>query len=310
MDEYGFIIGLIASAIQAGTPILYATLGEILCERSGILNLGVEGMMLIGAMTGFAVTLHTGSPVLGALAAIPAAGLMAAIHAFLTVSLQANQVVSGLGLTIFGIGMSGFLGASLVGRKGAGFAPIKIPLLGDIPFLGPALFHHDAMVYLAILLVPVTWYYLFKTRPGLTLRACGENPSAADAWGESVALTRYIHVILGGCLAGLGGAYLSLGYTHMWVENMVAGRGWIALALVIFGFWHPGKAALGALLFGGVGVIQLRAQAAGANIPSSFMSMMPYLLTVIVLVLIMIRQRKTGRVDAPAALGLSFRRGE
>jgi len=310
MIEAAFFTGLTAAAVQAGTPILLATLGEILTERSGILNLGVEGMMLVGAMTGFAVTLYTGSPVLGALAAAPAAGLMALVHAFLTVSLQANQVVSGLGLTMFGIGLSGFFGADLVGKKGAGFAPLKIPVLGDLPFIGPVLFQQDALVYLALLLVPLTWYYLFKTRPGLTLRACGENPSAADAWGESVAATRYLHVMAGGLLAGLGGAYLSLGATHMWVENMVAGRGWIALALVIFGFWHPAKAAAGAFLFGGVGVLQLRVQAAGTTVPSSILAMLPYLLTVLVLILITLRQRRTGRVEAPAALGLPFRRGE
>ncbi len=310
MTDIGFFTGLVAASIQAGTPILFATLGEIICERSGILNLGVEGMMLVGAMSGFAVALATGSPVLGAGAGVLASGMMALIHAFLTISLQANQVVSGLGLTIFGIGLSGFFGTSLVGRTGAGFAPIEIPFLSDIPFLGPVLFKQDALVYLALILVPVIWWYLFKTRPGLTLRACGENPSAADAWGESVARTRYIHVVVGGFLAGLGGAYLSLGYTHMWVENMVAGRGWIALALVIFGFWHPGKAAVGAFLFGGVGVLQLRVQAAGTTIPSSILAMLPYILTVLVLVLITLRQRKTGRVEAPEALGLSFRRGE
>ncbi len=310
MGETAFLISLAAAAIQAGTPILYATLGEILAERSGILNLGVEGMMLVGAMTGFAVSYHTGSPVAGVAAAAAAGGLMALIHAFLTVSLQANQVVSGLGLTIFGMGLSGFLGFGLVGLKTAGFKTWALPYLGDIPILGPILFRQDALVYLALILVPVCWWYLFKTRPGLSLRASGENPSAADSWGESVALVRYVHTVIGGALAGLGGAYLSLGYTHMWVENMVAGRGWIALALVIFGFWHPGKAAAGAFLFGGVGVLQLKLQAAGTTIPSSILSMLPYLLTIAVLVMITIRQRKTGRIEAPAALGLPFRRGE
>ena len=251
MLEIGIITGLLTGAIQSGTPILFACLGEIICERSGILNLGVEGMMLAGAMVGFAVSLNTGSPVLGVIAGAAAGGVMALIHAFLCISLLANQVVAGLGLTMFGMGMSGLFGLSYVGKKAPGFGPIAIPGLSDIPFLGPVLFNHDALIYLALILVPVSWWYLFKTRPGLVLRACGENPSAADAWGESVAGYRYVHVIMGGILGGIGGAYLSLGYTHMWVENMVAGRGWIALALVIFGFWHPMKAAAGAFLFGG-----------------------------------------------------------
>lgn len=310
MLEAAFLIGMFQAVIQAGTPILLATLGEILSERAGILNLGVEGIMLIGAMTGFAVAKGTGSPSLAAFAGAMAGGLMALIHGFLTISLQANQVVSGLGLTMFGTGLSGFLGAGLVGQKAAGFGPVALPGLSKIPFIGPILFNQDPLVYLALLLVPATWFYLYKTRLGLITRACGENPSAADAWGESVAANRYLNVFLGGVLGGLGGAYLSLAYTHMWLENMTAGRGWIALALVIFGFWHPGKAALGAFLFGGVGVLQLRIQAAGTTIPSSILSMLPYLLTVAVLVVITIRQRKTGRLEAPAALGLPFRRGE
>lgn len=310
MPEYTFITGLIAASLQAGTPIIFACLGEILCERAGVLNLGVEGMMLVGAMCGFAVALHTGSPVLGAIAGALAGGVLSLIHAFLTISLMANQVVSGLGLTIFGVGVSGLLGSGLVGKKGPGFLPLKLPLLSDIPILGPIVFQQDALVYTAILLVPAMWVYIYKTRPGLALRAVGENPSAADAWGESVASIRYAHVFAGGVLAGLGGAYLSLGYTHMWMENMVAGRGWIALALVIFGFWHPVKAAAGALLFGGVGVLQLRVQAAGATIPSSILAMLPYLLTIAVLVAITLRQRRTGRVEAPAALGISFKRGD
>jgi simple sugar transport system permease protein len=310
MPELNFITDLLAASIQAGTPLLLACLGEIITERSGNLNLGAEGMMLVGAMTGFATAYFTGSPVLGAIAGSLAGCGMSLIHAFLTVSLQASQVVSGLGITIFGIGLSGFLGVGLVGLKGPGFAKISIPFLSDIPIIGQVFFNQDALVYVALLLVPLTWYYLFRSRPGLSVRAAGENPSAADAWGESVATIRYIHVLMGGFLAGLAGAYLSLGYTHMWMENMVAGRGWIAVALVIFGFWHPFKAAAGAFLFGGVGVLQLRVQAAGVHIPSSLLVMLPYLLTVGVLILITLRQRRSGSVDAPAALGLPFRRGE
>lgn len=310
MVEVAFMTSLLAAMVQAGTPILLATLGEILCERVGNLNLGVEGMMLIGAMTGFAVTHLSGSPTLGVFAAAAAGGLISLIHAFLTISLMANQVVSGLALTIFGSGMSAFLGTSMVGIRAPGFYPLAIPFLSDIPFIGPILFKQDILVYFTLVLVPVVWWYLFKTRPGLIVRACGENPAAADAWGEAVNRVRYAHVVAGGVLAGIGGAYLSLAYTHMWVENMVAGRGWIALALVIFGFWHPFKAAAGAFLFGGVGVLQLRIQAAGTIIPSSLLGMLPYLLTIAVLVIITIRQRRTGRVEAPAALGLPFRRGQ
>jgi ABC-type uncharacterized transport system permease subunit len=309
MADLAFVTGLLAAAIQAGTPILFACLGEIICERSGILNLGVEGMMLIGAMVGFAISLHTGQPVLGVIAAAIAGGAMALIHAFLCISLIANQVVAGLGLTLFGMGVSGLFGLGYVGTKAPGFSPIAIPGLSDIPFIGPIFFNQDALVYFALLMVPACWAYLFKTRPGLVVRACGENPAAADAWGESVASYRYVHVIMGGVLAGIGGAYLSLGYTHMWVENMVAGRGWIALALVIFGFWHPMKAAAGAFLFGGVGVAQLRIQAAGAMVPSALLTMLPYVLTIVILIVITLRQRKTGRVEAPAALGQGFRRG-
>ncbi len=310
MNEPAFLTSLLAAALQAGTPILFACLGEILAERSGVLNLGVEGMMLVGAMVGFAVSLSTGSPLLGVAAAGLAGAGMALIHAFLSVSLLVNQVVSGLGLTIFGMGVSGFFGMELVGKKAPGFGPVPIPLLSKIPVLGPIFFNQDLLVYLGMLLVPACWYYLYRTRPGLVMRACGENPSAADAWGESVAATRYLHVLLGGVLAGIDGAYLSLGYTHMWVENMVAGRGWIALALVIFGFWHPLKAAAGAMLFGGVGVAQLRLQAAGTLLPSALLNVLPYLLTVVILVVITLRQRRTGRVEAPDALGRPFRRGE
>jgi ABC-type uncharacterized transport system permease subunit len=243
------------------------------------------------------------------MAAAAAGGAMALIHAFLCVSLIANQVVAGLGLTMFGMGISGLFGLAYVGKKAPGFGPIAIPGLGDIPIIGPIFFNQDLMVYFALLMVPACWYYLFKTRPGLVVRACGENPSAADAWGESVAAYRYIHVVMGGVLAGIGGAYLSLGYTHMWVENMVAGRGWIALALVIFGFWHPMKAAAGRIFVrrGGGGPAAHPGRRGHGAI--RLLNMLPYVLTIVILIVITLRQRKTGRVEAPAALGLGFRRG-
>jgi simple sugar transport system permease protein len=306
MAEPGFLTGLLAATLQAGTPLLLAALGELLAERAGVLNLGVEGMMLVGAMVGFSVDLATGSAALGCLAAAGAAGLLALGHAFLTVGLRANQVVTGLGLTVLGLGLSGFFGAARAGQRSLGLAPLPLPGLADLPGLGPVLFHHDALVYLALALVPATWWYLYRTRPGLILRACGENPRAADAWGEPVILSRYVHVVLGGLLAGLGGAYLSLGQTHMWTENMVAGRGWIALALVVFGFWQPFKVATGAVLFGGLGILQLRLQAAGTTLPPSLLGMLPYLLTVAALVALTLRQRRTGRTEGPAALGQPF----
>lgn len=309
--ENTVLIATLAAAITAGTPILYAALGEIICERCGVLNLGVEGMMLVGAVTGFMAAVKTVNPWAGFLAALLAAGVTAAIFAFLTITLRANQVVTGLALTIFGTGVSGFLGKPYIGVPlPLSFNKAAIPVLSDIPFIGPVFFNHDPLVYLTYILVPLMGYYFYRTRPGLNLRAVGENPAAADALGVNVFALRYIYVIIGGMLAGAGGAYLSLAYAPSWLENMTAGRGWIAVALVIFAVWDPFRAVLGAYLFGGVDALTYTLQAATEiHIPSFFLKMMPYILTVVVLI-IATRQTLVKRVGAPGALSVPYDREE
>jgi simple sugar transport system permease protein len=254
-----------SAAIVAGTPLLFATLGEIITEKSGNLNLGVEGMMLMGAVMGFMVGLKTNSPFLALLAAAVAGGAGALIYAFLTVTLRANQVVSGLTLTIFGTGFSGFIGKSLVGEImtpgiRSFFAPVKVPLLSKIPVVGPVLFNQDLFVYLGYILAVILGIYMYKTSWGLNLTAVGENPAAADVASISVSMYKYIHILTGGALCGLGGAYLSLVYVPAWQENITSGRGWIAVALVIFATWNPYKALFGSYLFGGLDIIGFRIQ--------------------------------------------------
>ena len=308
---------ILTIAIAAGVSLVYATIGEIFTERAGILNLGVEGMMIMGAVTAFAAALHFGNAWAGVAVALLVGGGMALIHAFLTISLRADQVVSGLALTLFGAGLSSFLGqrlgpggAPLVGLIGPRFRPVAIPLLSDIPLIGPMLFNQDLLVYVMYLFVPLSWYFLFKTRPGLHLRAIGESPQTADALGVNVFKLRYFYTIVGGMLAGLGGAHLSLAYTPGWAEQLTGGRGWIAIALVIFATWNPARAVVGALLFGGVNAIQFRLQATGTTIPSSLLNMLPYILTVVVLVAITWFESFRKRVGPPAALGLPYMREE
>ncbi len=310
VTSIAFLTATLAAAIPAGTAILYACLGELLSERAGVLNLGVEGMMLMGALGGFAASQWSGSAWIGALAALVVGGAMATIHALLTVTLRANQVVSGLALTLFGGGLSAFLGQDLVGQtpKDA-FHKLAAPGLAEIPRLGTILFRQDALVYASYLVVPLLWLFVFRTRPGLHLRALGERPEAADAMGVSVAALRYGYVIAGGALAGLGGAAISLGTNPGWSENMTAGRGWIAVALVIFAGWNPARAAVGAYLFGGVEAGQFRLQGAGVGVSPFFLSMLPYLFTIIVLVLAT-RETARRRIGAPAALGRPYLREE
>jgi simple sugar transport system permease protein len=288
-----------------------------LTERSGILPLGVEGIMIMGAVTAFATGYHTGSLAAALAVAVAVGGGLALIHAFLTVSLRADQVVSGLALTIFGTGLASFLGQRLgpegkplVGLVGPRFRPVEIPVLSDIPIIGDALFNQDLMVYAMYVLVPVAAYYIFSTRPGLHLRAVGENPGTADALGIGVYRSRYLYTIFGGMLVALGGAHLSLAYTPGWTDGLTGGRGWIAIALVIFALWNPYRALLGALLFGGVNAIQFRLQAAGTTIPAPFLNMLPYLFTIIVLTLVTVYESVSKRIGAPAALGLPYVRGE
>jgi len=308
------LTSILAITVRAGTSLVYAAIGETYTERSGILNLGVEGMMLMGAATAFAVTYWTGNPWLGVAVAIAVGAVMAAMHAFLTVTMRANQVVSGLSLTLFGTGLASFLGqrlgpggGALVGLAGAKFDPIVIPVLSRIPVL-EALFRQDILTYAVYLLVPLAWFFLYKTRFGLNLRATGENPQTADAMGISVARTRYVYTILGGALAGLGGAHLSLAYTPGWAENITGGRGWIVVALVIFAMWNPARTVLGALLFGGINAVQFRLQAAGAHIPAAYLNMLPYVATIAVLVAITWWEALSKRVGAPAALGKAYMR--
>jgi general nucleoside transport system permease protein len=299
------IVPMIASTVVAATPLIYAALGETVVERSGILNLGMEGMMLIGAVAGFAATRATGSDTAGFTAAATAAVALSLIFGFLTINLQANQVATGLALTMFGIGLSAFVGNGLAGLPVARLEPIVIPGLTAIPVLGDLLFHYDIMVYLSVVLFIGVQWFLTRSRIGLTLRAIGESPHVAHAVGKPVVKTRYLAVIFGGATAGIAGAYLSLVQTPMWVEGMSAGKGWIALALVVFGTWKPARVVAGAYLFGGVTQFQLFAQGFGLPVPTEFLSMLPYLATIIVLVIIC-RNPKTILLNQPASLGRSF----
>lgn len=303
-----FLIAILASAVRSGTPVLYATLGEVVSERAGVMNLGLEGVMLIGAYTGFAVTRATGNPWLGILASFLAGAAITFIHAFLCITLMCNQVVSGLAMVLSGYGLSALLGRNVIGETIAGMAPFKLPILGNIPFIGPIFFQHNAMVYASYLLTAGLCWFLFRTRPGLNLRAVGENPRAADAMGIPVSAIRYFYSMFGGGLAGIGGGYLSVVYAQMWIEGMTAGRGWIAVALVIFGLWNPARAAVGAYLFGGVEALQLRMQAMGTSISASLLLTLPYLMTIIVLTFVAIRADKGVMLRAPAALSVPFRR--
>lgn len=303
-----FILAAVRAAIPAGTPLLYGTLGEVYAERSGVLNLGVEGMMIMGAVSGFAVAQTTGNVWLGITAAAVVGGLMALIHAFASVTLRVNQVVSGLALTMLGLGVSGMMGKQFVGQPlSVRLQPVHIPVLSDLPVVGELLFRFDVLVYISILLVPALWFVLYKTRLGVTLRSVGENPSAADALGVNVPFVRYAAVAFGGMMAGIGGAYLSISYAPAWIEGMTAGAGWIVIALTIFAIWDPRRALLGAYLFGGVRVLQFRLQPLG--ISPNLLNMLPYLLTILVLLLIS-RQAAKRRSGAPASLMTAYSREE
>jgi simple sugar transport system permease protein len=315
--DIGLLASVLAIALRAGTSLVLATVGEIYAERSGILNLGVEGMMMMGAVMSFAVAYHTGSLALALVVAALIGGMLAAVHAFLSISLRANQVVSGLTLTLFGTGLASFLGQRLgpdgtylVGLVGPSLERIPIPGLSGLPLVGPSLFNQDILTYSLYLFVPLAGWYLYKTRPGLYMRAVGENPQTADVMGIRVGATRYLYTILGGALAGLGGAHLSLSYTKGWAENITGGRGWIAVALVIFATWDPLRAVVGALLFGGINAVQFRMQAAGTTIPAALLNMLPYITTIVVLVIITWWETLRKRVGAPAALGLPYAREE
>ncbi|KZB71237.1 MULTISPECIES: ABC transporter permease [Thalassospira] len=301
-----WIVPFVLTVITASTPLLLAATGELITEKSGVLNLGVEGMMLVGAIAGFAVTASTGSATVGILAAVLAGAMMSLIFAFLTLTLMANQVATGLALTIFGVGFSALVGSGFVGFAIDPLPALAIPGISAIPIIGPILFGQDFLVYLSIAVVIGVGWFLAKSRAGLVLKAVGDSHHSAHAIGYSVIKIRYLATMFGGAMAGLGGAYLSLSYTPMWAENMTAGRGWIALALVVFATWRPGRLVAGAYMFGLISVMQLHAQGAGIHVPSQFMSMLPYLATVIVLVIISSDRAKI-RLNAPACIGQAFR---
>ncbi len=301
----------LVAAVIASTPLLLATLGELLTEKAGHLNLGVEGMMLLGAVAGFAAGYYTNDPLLAIIGAGAAGGLGGLIFGFLTITLRANHTVSGLTLTIFGTGVSSFAGTTFIGKKMSAefiefFNPVAIPVLSKIPVLGPMLFNQDFFVYLALLLAVLLGIYLYRTRYGVNLIAVGENPGAADASGIHVELYKYIHVVFGGALCGLGGAYLATVDVPQWQEQITAGRGWIAIALVIFVSWNPYKAILGALLFGGLSIVGFRLQQ--LNVSQNLLDALPYLVTILVLVISSFKQSKENA--PPKALGSPYFREE
>ncbi|MCK8483123.1 ABC transporter permease [Aliiroseovarius sp. S2029] len=293
---------LLASLMVAATPILLAAIGEAVVEKSGVLNLGVEGMMITGAVVGFAIGVNTGSPAIGFVAAAAAGAALSMLFGVLVLYLMSNQVATGLGLTLFGLGLSSLIGKPYEGLKAPSMAKWDIPVLGDIPILGPILFRHDPMVYVSLIIVAATWYVLTRTRAGLILRGVGENHDAAHALGYKVVRVRLLAIAFGGACAGLGGAYVSLVRVPQWVEGMTAGAGWIALAIVVFASWRPWRVLLGAYLFGGITVLQLNLQAAGAAIPVEILAMSPYIVTILVLVVISLR----GNHGAPGSLGRIF----
>lgn len=298
---------LLDATVRAGTPILFATLGAIINERAGIINLGIEGLMLIGAVGGFSATYATGSLLAGVIAAFLLAFAAGAIHGFITVQLRGNQIVSGLALTMFGIGMTALFGKEMVGLTIAGFERIAIPGLSLIPVIGKPFFNQDLLIYFSFVLVALIWLFFYRTRWGLAVRTLGENPAAADTCGVPVNRYRFLAVTIGSGIVGIGGAYLSLASTPMWIENMSAGRGWIAVALVIFAGWSSPRALLGAYLFGGITAMQLRFQAMGTSISAHILQMLPYFFTIVVLVISTIRLQK-GTSQQPESLGLPYDR--
>jgi simple sugar transport system permease protein len=303
--DIDLITNVLYAMVRTGTPLLIVALGELVCEKSGVLNLGQEGMMLMGAVIGFIVTLTTGSLALGFIAAIIAGIVMSMMFAAIALGLSANQVATGLALTIFGTGLSAFIGSSYVGLPITGLNPIAIPVLSDIPIVGKMLFAQDLIVYLSFVLFAII-YWLFKhSRLGLTIKAVGENPHAANVIGLPVMRTRYLAVAFGGAMAGLAGGYLSLAYTPLWAENMTAGRGWIALALVVFATWRAERIILGAYLFGLASILNLVAQGLGYPVSPNLLAMMPYAATVLVLVMISNNVMKS-KMYTPMSLGKPF----
>jgi general nucleoside transport system permease protein len=305
MNGFEWVIPVILTVITAATPLVFAAIGELITEKSGVLNLGVEGMMLVGAVAAFVTATVTGNYILAVIAGAFAGAFMAFLFGILTLSLMANQVATGLALTLFGVGLSALIGQDFVGVPVAALAKLNIEGLTDLPIIGSILFGQDALVYLSFIMVGLVSWFLYKTKAGLILRAVGDSHDAAHSIGYSVIGIRYLAVLFGGAMSGIGGAYLSLAYTPMWAENMTAGRGWIALALIVFATWKPGLVLLGAYMFGGITILQLHAQAAGLDLPSQVLSMLPYVATIIVLVLIS-KDESRIRKHAPACIGKIF----
>ncbi|MEJ6596480.1 MAG: ABC transporter permease [Oceanospirillaceae bacterium] len=296
---------IILTIITASTPLLLAAIGELVVERSGVLNLGIEGMMVMGAVCGFAASYVTGSPWLGVLAAVLAGVATSLLFGFLTQSLMTNQVATGLAITLLGLGLSGLIGSGFVGLPGVKLTSVSIPWLTDLPYVGRLVFGQDPLVYVSIILTLGVAYVLKHTRVGLIIRAVGQNHHSAHALGYRVIAVRYACIAFGGATSGLAGAYLSLVYTPQWIENMTAGRGWIALALVVFSTWLPARLAAGAYLFGGVWILGLYAQGMGIGIPSQLLSSLPYVATILALVIIS-TNRRLSVINTPASLGQGF----
>jgi len=296
---------LVLLSLAAGTPLVFAALGELVVEKSGVLNLGVEGMMLVGAVVSFIVAARTQSPWLGVAAGAMAAATLSVIFAVIALTLRANQVATGLALSLFGVGLSAFVGRDYMSVVIEGITPIHVPVLSDLPVIGRLVFGHNPLVYVSWLLFAAVQLFLFRTRAGLVLRAVGESPQSAHAIGYRVIAIRYAAVVFGGACAGVGGAFLAIAYTPSWVEGMTAGRGWIALALVVFATWKPWRVLVGAYLFGSVTLAQFQAQAAGVDVPSQLLAMLPYLATILVLAIIS-RDAMAIRLNAPASLGKPY----
>jgi general nucleoside transport system permease protein len=303
--DMDLITNILYAMVRTGTPLMIVALGELICEKSGVLNLGQEGMMLMGAVIGFIVTLTTGSLMLGFVLAIVAGILMSLIFAVITMELSANQVATGLALTIFGTGLSAFIGSGYVGKPIEGLDPVFIPLLTDLPLVGRMIFGQDLIVYLSFVLFGGVYWFINHSRPGLILKAVGENPHSANAIGLPVFKTRYLAIMFGGAMAGLAGSYLSLAYTPLWAENMSAGRGWIALALVVFASWKAERVLLGAWLFGLASILHLVFQGLGFAVSPNLLAILPYLATVVVLVILSSNQSRS-RLVAPMSLGKPF----
>ncbi len=304
-----FLIQLLIATVEMGTPLLLATLGGVISERAGVINLGMEGLMLVGALTAFVVMLHTNSALVAVCAAALAGGLVTMLHGLVCIMLRANQIASGLALTLFGTGLSGLFGSNLVGKTFKPIEDIPIPLLNQIPVLGTVFFNQDMLVYFSYFSVLITWWVLFHTRLGLNIRSMGEAPEVCDTLGLSVLAYRFWCLVAGGGMIGIGGAYFSIALNPYWVDFITAGRGWIAIALVIFALWHPLKAMAGAYLFGLALALELRLQTLGLNVSPYLLKMMPYMLTIFVLTGVTIKNSRRDIRVMPASLGEVFFRG-